>query len=80
MKEGILKVVLACLFIAIFAQISLHLDWMEGGIPITGQTYAVLLVAYLLGGKTQFYSLHQCTDKCSRCHRIASCMLLNIDF
>lgn len=40
---------LAAIFIALFAQISIELPLNETTIPITGQTFAVLLVASILG-------------------------------
>lgn len=40
---------LAAIFIAIFAQLSITLPLNETNIPITGQTFAVLLVASILG-------------------------------
>lgn len=40
------KVLLSVLFIALFAQISINVPVGESDIPITGQTFAVLLVAY----------------------------------
>lgn len=41
----------AIFFIAIFAQITINLPSQTGDIPITGQTFAVLLVGYFLGRK-----------------------------
>ncbi|MGB0930380.1 MAG: biotin transporter BioY [Chitinophagales bacterium] len=45
MLQKLLPTFLAAIFIAIFAQITILLPY----IPITGQSFAVLLVAYLLG-------------------------------
>lgn len=45
MLQKLLPTFLAAIFIAIFAQITIPLPY----IPITGQSFAVLLVAYLLG-------------------------------
>ncbi len=47
-ERPITKVIFAILFISVFAQITLTLPTNSGGIPITGQTFAVLLVAYAL--------------------------------
>ena len=44
----IIYVLIGILFIAIFAQINIDLP---GGIPISGQSFAVLLTAYILGRK-----------------------------
>jgi biotin transport system substrate-specific component len=45
------KMALAIFFIALFAQITINLPAQSGDIPITGQTFAVLLVGYFLGRK-----------------------------
>jgi len=45
----ILSITIAILFIALFAQLSIDLPIGQTMIPITGQTFAVLLVAYFLG-------------------------------
>jgi len=45
MLQKLLPTFLATVFIAVFAQITIPLPY----IPITGQSFAVLLVAYLLG-------------------------------
>ena len=42
------KVLFACILIAIMAQITIHLPGNLGGIPITGQSLAVLVVSFLL--------------------------------
>ena len=34
--------------VALFAQLSIELDWTEAGISVTGQTFAVLVVGFLL--------------------------------
>lgn len=51
MIKSIIQIILAVLFIALFAQISIDVPVGESNIPITGQTFAVLLVAYILGGQ-----------------------------
>ncbi len=43
------KLLLAVLLISLFAQLSIDLPIGETSIPITGQTFAVLLVGYYLG-------------------------------
>ena len=43
------NVVIGVVFIALFAQLAFDVPFGESKIPISGQTYAVLLVAYLLG-------------------------------
>lgn len=45
------QVILAVLFIALFAQLSIDVPLVESSIPITGQTFAVLLSAYWLKRK-----------------------------
>lgn len=47
MPKKLLTIIIATIFIAIFAQITIPLPY----IPITGQSFAVLLVAYILGWK-----------------------------
>lgn len=47
----ILKIIAALVFIALFAQISFDIPTNDGGIPISGQTFAVLLVGYILHRK-----------------------------
>lgn len=42
------KVLFACILIAIMAQITIHLPGNLGGIPITGQSLAVLVASFLL--------------------------------
>jgi len=39
---------LGALGVALFAQLSIELDWTEAGISVTGQTFAVLLIGFLL--------------------------------
>ena len=39
---------LSALIIAFFAQLSIELDWTEAGISVTGQTFAVLVIGFLL--------------------------------
>lgn len=46
MNKLFFKIILSILFIAFFAQISIKVPVGESDIPITGQTFAVLLVAY----------------------------------
>jgi len=41
------KILFAVLFIALFAQISVSVPVGESDIPITGQTFAILLIAYI---------------------------------
>ena len=36
------------LTVALFAQLSIELDWTEAGVSITGQTFAVLIIGFLL--------------------------------
>jgi len=50
-KKNYLQLLLAVLFIFLFAQIRVNLPFYTGGIPITGQTFAVLLTGYALGRK-----------------------------
>lgn len=45
------QILLAVLFMSFFAQIEIVLPINKDGIPITGQTFAVLLVGYFLGVK-----------------------------
>jgi biotin transporter BioY len=45
----VLQVVFAAIFISLFAQIEIALPLNEVGIDISGQTFAVLLVGFLLG-------------------------------
>ena len=47
-----LSIVWSIAFIALFAQLSIDLPLGQTMIPITGQTFAVLLVGYWLGTKT----------------------------
>ncbi len=49
--QFLLQILIAVLFIAFFAQIEIILPINKDGIPITGQTFAVLLVGYFLGLK-----------------------------
>ena len=42
---------LGAIFIAVFAQVSIDLPFGNSDIPVTGQTFAVLLVGYILGWK-----------------------------
>ena len=46
-----LAIVISIAFIALFAQLSIDIPINNGMIPITGQTFAVLLVGYFLGKK-----------------------------
>lgn len=43
-----LQVIAGVIFIALFAQLTLHLPSNAGGIPVTGQSLAVLLAGFLL--------------------------------
>ena len=43
------QIVLAVIFIAFFAQIEIVLPINKNGIPITGQTFAILIVGFFLG-------------------------------
>lgn len=45
------QILIAVLFVAFFAQIEIVLPINKDGIPITGQTFAVLLAGYFLGWK-----------------------------
>lgn len=47
----IIQIALGVLFIALFAQLTIELPIQETSIPITGQTFAVLLVGYALHRK-----------------------------
>jgi len=47
----VFQILIAVIFIAFFAQIEIVLPIIKDGIPITGQTFAVLLVGYFLGVK-----------------------------
>jgi len=47
-NNSFVQLVLAVLFIALFAQLSIDVPVGESSIPITGQTFAVLLSAYWL--------------------------------
>ena len=44
-----IKIIVAVILIGIFAQIEIELPLNEAGISISGQTFAVLLVGFLLG-------------------------------
>ncbi|MFT5386443.1 MAG: biotin transport system substrate-specific component, partial [Saprospiraceae bacterium] len=64
MIKNILLAVLGAAFIALFAQIEIEnplnqagLPFNEDGLPITGQTFAVLLVAFFLGGRYGFLAV-----------------------
>jgi len=46
-----LQILIAVIFISFFAQIEIILPINKDGIPITGQTFAILLVGYFLGSK-----------------------------
>jgi biotin transport system substrate-specific component len=46
-----IQIIVAVLSIAFFAQIEIILPINKNGIPITGQTFAILLVGYFLGLK-----------------------------
>lgn len=51
MLKSIIQVTIAVIFIALFAQLTFNVPAGESSIPITGQTFAVLLVAYFLHEK-----------------------------
>lgn len=51
-KHPLVQIILATLFIALFAQLSIDVPVGESSIPITGQTFAVLLSAYWLRQKS----------------------------
>ncbi len=42
----------AILLFALFARLTINLPWNEANIPITGQSFIILLVAFLLGSGT----------------------------
>ena len=50
-NHPLVQVLLAILFVALFAQLSIDVPLGESSIPITGQTFAVLLSAYWLKQK-----------------------------
>ncbi len=50
-NHPIIQILLAVLFMAFFAQIEVVIPIHKDGIPITGQTFAVLLVGFFLGAK-----------------------------
>ncbi len=50
-NHPVLQILIAVLFISFFAQIEIVLPTNKDGIPITGQTFAILLVGYFLGSK-----------------------------
>ena len=45
------KVITAVLFVSLFAQLEINLPLNEADLDISGQTFAVLLVGYILGSK-----------------------------
>jgi len=47
--KTLILLLLAVLFISLLAQVRIELPLNEAGIPITGQTFAVLLVGALMG-------------------------------
>jgi len=49
--KTLILLLLAVLFISLLAQVRIELPLNEAGIPITGQTFAVLLVGALMGRK-----------------------------
>ncbi len=51
MFKSITQILLSVLFVGLFAQLSIDVPVGESNIPITGQTFAVLLVAYILGSQ-----------------------------
>jgi len=50
-NHPVLQILIAVIFISFFAQIEIILPINKDGIPITGQTFAILLVGYFLGSK-----------------------------
>ena len=50
-NKDILMVGLGLLLICLGAMVSIDLPWKDGGIPITGQSLAVLVVGFVLGPK-----------------------------
>ncbi|MDA7571196.1 biotin transporter BioY [Porticoccaceae bacterium] len=50
-NKDILIVGLGLLLICLGAMVSIDLPWKDGGIPITGQSLAVLVVGFVLGPK-----------------------------
>ena len=48
-NKDILMVSLGLLLICLGAMVSIDLPWKDGGIPITGQSLAVLVVGFVLG-------------------------------
>ena len=50
-NKDILIVGLGLLLICLGAMVSIDLPWKDGGIPITGQSLAVLVVGFVLGRK-----------------------------
>lgn len=50
-NKQFLSLLLSIIFIALFAQITIPVSISESNIPISGQTFAVLLVAYILHQK-----------------------------
>lgn len=49
--KNIIYVLLGVAFIALSAQVTIDVPINNGGIPISGQSFAVLLVAYILGNQ-----------------------------
>ena len=47
--KNVLKIIAGLLFLALFAQLTITLPLNEAGIPITGQSFAVLLMAIFYG-------------------------------
>ena len=50
-NNPVLQIIIAVIFVSFFAQIEIILPINKDGIPITGQTFAVLLVGFFLGVK-----------------------------
>ena len=50
-QHPLVQVLITLLFVGLFAQLSIDVPVGESSIPITGQTFAVLLSAYWLGRK-----------------------------
>lgn len=56
-NKDILMVGLGLLLICLGAMVSIDLPWKGGGIPITGQSLAVLVVGFVLGRKRALFAI-----------------------
>lgn len=54
---SIIQSLIAVLFISISAQLTVNLDWQELKIPISGQSFAVLVAAMILGWRLGLVSV-----------------------